>query len=115
MTPTKVPAPNTDVRLSLLETEVAGIQTTLQGVGNTLEKIRTELVDRPRATSYRETIGAAAATAAVMVALAGLANWWLYQSTAVIRDNVARLETTISAGDYAVMKYRLEQLERLAR
>jgi hypothetical protein len=111
-----------EVRVALLEGSVQAIQASVNKLEETVEhqnasintslnKIMAELGARPRVAPYREIIGAVAATLASLVIIAGFMQWWLAGAMEPSRRDLSRIERTVEPGEFAVLKYRLAQLE----
>ena len=73
-----------------------------------------ELQSRGRPTAYRDVISAVVATLGALGILSGYANWWVHGVVDPVKTEVTRVEKQFDAGEYAVMKYRLSQLEQRA-
>lgn len=108
------------VRMGLLEGEVSGIKNEVSeikaGQAEALKAIRAigaQYASQPKAANYRDIIGAVLSTFTVCALIGGFANWWGSGLVSQTNSNVARIERVLDAGEYAVVKYRLEQVERL--
>lgn len=114
-------APSKDymVRMGLLEGEVAGIKGEVSAIKagqdealKAIHALGSRYASQPKPSNYRDVVGAILSTFTVCALIGGFANWWGAGLVSQTNANVSRLERTIDAGEYAVMRYRLDQLEK---
>lgn len=101
----------TDTRVEVLETRVGGIEKTLGVVLQKIDQLAAAFTSQPKHTPVVEHAKVISATVAVCTAAFSGLNYWFNQNIAPDRQ---RIETMYSqTADIAVMRYRLDQLEKL--
>lgn len=101
---------STDTRVEVLETRVGGIEKTLGVVLQKIDQIAAAFTAQPKHTPLVEHFRVISATVAVCSGIFGGLNWWLNTNIAPDRQRIESMYQ--QTGDIAVMRYRLDQLEK---
>ena len=104
------PSQHTDTRVEVLETRVGGIEKTLGIVLSKIDAIAAAFGAQPKHTSIGDQLRIIGATVFVVSSVFAGMTWWLNANLAPDRQ---RLESVWQqTADLAVMRYRIEQLEK---
>lgn len=98
-----------DLRITIRE-QGQKTDETIRELGKTLHRFMDHVREQPRAWPVKEMLGTAVATGSLFIMIMAGANAWLGYNLAPDRQTLERVSS--DTNNLAVVKYRLEQLEK---